>query len=159
MKKLAGMILFVFILSFFGVTSYAQQSVREQPSTSSFSTKSIQGGSEAFSSKKMSNIPGYMTKEESVKIASGGVPSVTINQAKSWAERKGTDVTSFLQIVGQYLAMGGFIVCAFMALIGLWGNGSLVSKGVVGMVLTLCLYAAVLYAPELMDFFVAWVSE
>lgn len=81
------------------------------------------------------------------------VPSVSIDQANSWAERKGFDVVKFLQTVVQPLAVIAFIVFAFVALFGFIG------KGLLGMGISVLVYTGVLFAPELLNFFSRWLSS
>lgn len=84
-------------------------------------------------------------------------PKVSIDDASAWSERKGYEVISFLQRVVQPFAIIMFILFAFLVLVGAFGNGQLVSKGVWGMAIALVMYAVVLYAPEIMDVFLAWI--
>ena len=52
-----------------------------------------------------------------------------------------------------------FIIAAFMTLIGCIGKSDMVGKGVWGMVLSVVVYAAVLYAPVILQSFVGWVAS
>ncbi|WP_144537150.1 hypothetical protein [Bacillus thuringiensis] len=81
------------------------------------------------------------------------VPSVSIDQANSWAERKGYDVVKFLQTFVQPLAVIAFIIFAFVALFGFIG------KGLLGMGVSVLVYTGVLFAPELLNFFSRWLSS
>ena len=97
-----------------------------------------------------------VTKDE---VASGGIPNVQVEQASSYVERKGFELVSFLQRFAQPFAVIMFIGCAILALVGAFGNASLVGKALVGMAIILVVYAVILYAPELLDFFVAWTTS
>jgi hypothetical protein len=87
------------------------------------------------------------------------LPNVQIDQAEKWIERKGFEVIGVLQKFVQPFAIGVFIICAMLALVGTFGNSSLVGKGIVGMVFAVLLYAVVLSAPELLDFMNAWLKS
>ena len=89
----------------------------------------------------------------------GGVPNVTMDDTKNWIERKGFDVISLLQKFGQPFSITIFIVCAFIALIGAFGNSQLIGRGILGMVIAILMYAVVLYAPEIMDAGLAWLAS
>ena len=97
-----------------------------------------------------------VTKDQ---VASGGIPNVQVEQASSYVERKGFELVSFLQRFAQPFAVIMFIGCAILALVGAFGNASLVGKALVGMAIILVVYAVILYAPELLDFFVAWTTS
>ncbi|MFJ8531524.1 hypothetical protein [Bacillus sp. NPDC094106] len=81
------------------------------------------------------------------------VPSVSMDKANSWAERKGYDVVKFLQTVVQPLAVIAFIVFAIIALFGMVG------KGLLGMGISVFVYTGVLFAPELLNFFSRWLAS
>jgi len=88
-----------------------------------------------------------------------GLPTVTTDDITDWADRKGFEIIGFLQKIAQPFAIVVFIGSAFMSLFGILGNGHLVSKGVTGMIIAVIIYAVVLYAPEIMDIFLAWVKN
>lgn len=103
--------------------------------------------------------PGKMTTEEAERIRNAGLPNVHVEQASQFVEEKGFDIISFLQRFVQPFAIIIFIFCALLSLIGAFGNASWVGKGIVGMAIAIIMYAVVLYAPELLDFFASWVSS
>ena len=88
-----------------------------------------------------------------------GLPKVTADDITDWADRKGFEVVGFLQKFAQPFAIIIFIGSAFMSLLGVLGNGQLVSKGLTGMLIALVIYVVVLYAPEIMDVFLNWVRS
>lgn len=92
-------------------------------------------------------------------ITDSGLPDFTIDDASNWAERKGFEVVGFLQKFIQPFAIVIFIGSGIIALVGAFGNSRLVSRGFVGMLIALVIYAVVLYAPEIMDAFLNWVSS
>jgi len=152
MKRFMSILLIALYVCSFGTMAFAQSG---QSDTQSFNTRSI-------TSENNNNSSGgviQMNEEQAREIANGGLPNATIDQASSWAERKGFEIVGLLQTVVQPFAVIIFIGCGLMALVGAFGNGSLVGKGIVGMVIALIMYAVVLYAPELLDFFMAWVSS
>ncbi|HCL4480292.1 TPA: hypothetical protein N2D99_002380 [Clostridium botulinum] len=87
------------------------------------------------------------------------LPKVGIDQASNWAERKGQDIVNFLQIVVQPFSVIIFIGCAFITLFGTFGHGGLVAKGIIGMGIAVAMYTAVLFAPELLQFFSRWLAS
>lgn len=88
-----------------------------------------------------------------------GLPEVTIDDATNWIERKGFEIITLMQKFMQPFAIVIFIGSAIMALVGVFGKGKTVSKGLVGMFLALIIYAVGLYAPEIMDIFLSWVRS
>lgn len=88
-----------------------------------------------------------------------GIPEVSTDEIAEWADRKGFEIVGLLQRFVQPFSIVIFIGCAILALMGAFGNGRLVSTGLLGMVISLVIYAVVLYAPEIMDGFLSWVKS
>lgn len=80
-----------------------------------------------------------------------GLKNVTMDQASSWFEKKEYEVIGFLQKVVQPLAIIVFIVCGLMIL---FGN---VKGGSIGAGISLVIYVAILYAPEIFYWFLNWI--
>lgn len=87
----------------------------------------------------------------------GELPSVSMQEANDWADEKGQDATSFLQVIGQWFSIIIFIICAVLSLIGAIGGRA--SKGVVGMLIAIVMYAGITYAPALIQFFSTWLAS
>lgn len=117
-----------------------------------FSTEGL--GSDVYSVQ-----PGYMTEKEQQAISSGGIPKTTIDQATQWANRKGSDVISFLQSAAKPFAIIFFILSGVMAVFGVFGNGSLLSRALVGAGIVAATYAGILYAEPLLSWFVGWLTS
>ena len=88
-----------------------------------------------------------------------GLPSVTVDDMNNWTERKGFEIIGVLQKFIQPFAIIIFIFSAIITLMGALGNAKQVSKGIVGMLISLVMYVVVLYSPEIMDFFLNWVRS
>lgn len=88
---------------------------------------------------------------------SGELPSVSIQEANDWADRKGQDATSFLQVGGQWFAIVMFIVSAILTVIG--AVGGKVSKGLIGVFFSIIMYAGITFAPTILDFFSQWLGS
>lgn len=154
MKKLIGFFLILAIIASFGVVSLAQSSGGE-----SFNTQNVNAQGYVDNNLEMSTEQHKMTSTEAGVISNGGLPSVKVDEASSWIERKGMDVVEMLQVFIQPFAIIMFIFGALMTLIGAIGNGKMVAKGLIAMMIASVMYAVVLFAPQLMDFFLAWVKE
>lgn len=87
------------------------------------------------------------------------MPVVSTNDILKWATTKGNEVIYFLQIIVQPFTIIIFIIAAFITLIGSIGRGDMVGKGLWGMVMSVVVYAAVLYAPVILQTFVGWVAS
>lgn len=154
MKRLVSFLFVIAIVCSFGSVSFAQST--EQ----TFNTQTLNGQGYVDSNVQMSNDPqASMTDEEAKAISRAGIPSVSADQASAFFEKKGFDIVGVLQTIAQPFSVIVFIISALMALVGAFGNGNLVGKGLVGMMIACIMYAVVLYAPELLDFFLAWVRE
>lgn len=84
------------------------------------------------------------------------LPEVSIDQATDWADRKGGDATNFLQVGGQWLAIIVFIVSAVLTMFG--AIAGKVSKGLIGIFLSIVMYTGITFAPMLIDFFSQWLA-
>ena len=87
------------------------------------------------------------------------VPNTSTDDILNWATTKGNEIIYVLQIFCQPFAIIIFIIAAFMTLIGCIGKSDMVGKGAWGMVLSVIVYAAVLYAPVILQTFVGWVAS
>lgn len=87
------------------------------------------------------------------------MPKTTIDQAKTWATRKGNDIISLLQTIVQPLAVVVFIVSAFVAMFGVFGHGGVTMKGIIGMAISVVMYTGVLFAPEIIQFVSGWLAS
>lgn len=83
---------------------------------------------------------------------------VTIDEVEKWAERKGFEVVGLLQKFGQPFAIIIFILSAFATLLGALGNSRLSGKGLWGMAISMIIYGGVMYAGDILDIFIQWLS-
>lgn len=86
-----------------------------------------------------------------------GLPPVTMDDMTDLVERKTYDVVNLLQVFVKPFSVICFIGCAIMTLIGAFGHGGYVGKGLIGMFVAGMIYTAVMYAPELVQFFSTWL--
>jgi hypothetical protein len=142
MKKYISILLFSFFFCFLGITSFAQ-------TPDSFSTKTI------------TTTDDVQKIEEEIKgiQSDGGLPKTTIEDAENWVDRKGFELIHLLQKFAQPFAIIIFILSAFTSLVGAFGNSHLVGRGFFGMFIAVIMYAVALYAPELMDAAVGWLTS
>lgn len=110
---------------------------------------------------EFSSEPGKMTQDEAKYIARGGsaIPETESSKIASFIERKGFEVVELMQGFVQPFAIIVFIACAIMSLIGAFGNGHLISRGIIGMLIAATLYVVALYAPEILDSFLSWTTS
>lgn len=155
MKRLISLFFVIAIVCSFGSVAFAQSDSGQQ----TFNSQAINGQGYVDNNMKMSNTPGQMSNEEANKISNAGIPQVKADEASSWFEKKGFEIVGVLQKIVQPLAVIFFIGGALMTLVGAIGNGKWVGQGLIGMMIALIMYAVVLYAPQILNFFLAWVSE
>lgn len=103
--------------------------------------------------------PGIVMKPGDLGINEIELPQTSMDDILNWATTKGNEVIYVLQIFCQPFAIIIFIIAAFMTLIGCIGKADMVGKGVWGMILSVVVYAAVLYAPVILQAFVGWVAS
>ena len=87
------------------------------------------------------------------------LPDVTIDDAIEWANKKGFEIIHFLQVLVQPFAIIIFIISALFTLVGSIGRGDLSGKGLWGMVISVIVYAIVLYAPVILKAFVSFIAS
>ena len=110
----------------------------------------------AINQKSQSNAP---QKKQSKEITFNSIYDETSRsdgEVATFIERKGGDIIGLLQRGAKYFAIISFILCGGLMLFGSFGNSKLVSTGLLGICITLAVYATILHAPELMDKFVMW---
>lgn len=101
-----------------------------------------------------------MTEEEALQNrVDNMVPSVSIEQATEVVESKMNDVVYLLQRIGKPLAQIAVIVSMIVALFGVFGDSSLLSRGLVGIVIAGLVLFLISYAPEILDFVSSWMAE
>jgi len=81
-----------------------------------------------------------------------GAKTASVDNIKGYVDKKGGDIISLLQYIAQPVLIIAFLLFAFLAVFGMFGNGSLVGRGVFGMLLCGVSYSLVLYADEIMTF-------
>jgi lipopolysaccharide export LptBFGC system permease protein LptF len=140
MKQTIGIILFAIFFSFMGMSSFA--------TSDTFSTQTVSSPTSSLDT-EMNAIQSHVA---------GQTEDVTIQEAEKWAERKGFELVHLLQKVVQPFAIIIFIISAFMAMAGGFGNSQLVGRGLWGMTIAVIMYAVVLYAPEIMDSVLGWLT-
>lgn len=86
-----------------------------------------------------------------------GIPNVTIDDAKDLVEKKTYDVVSLLQVFAKPFTIICFIISAIVTVMGAFGRGGYVSKGILGMFISGLVYTAVMYAPQIVQFFSTWL--
>lgn len=87
------------------------------------------------------------------------LPSVSIEQASELVEGKMNDVVYLLQRIGKPLAQIAVVVSMLIALFGVFGDASLISKGLIGIVVAGLVLFLISYAPEILNFISGWMAE
>lgn len=73
------------------------------------------------------------------------LPSVSVDNAISWVNRKGSQFVSIFQAIGSKLCIFGFIICAIIAIFGK------TSEGLFGMLISAFAFICILYAPQILQ--------
>jgi hypothetical protein len=76
---------------------------------------------------------------------------VTIEEVEGYVEEKGNRFISFLQYAAEPVLIIAFILSALIASFGAIGDGNLITKGLMGMIISGVSYSAILFAPELLS--------
>lgn len=159
-KKIFPIVLSATALSpLFGtVNAFADSSVKMsttqiQPVEKSNATKNLVNNTVSKNNKALNVQSGSQPLS-----ATDVVPSVNVDKATKWATNKSSDVITFLQSIVRPIAVIIFIVSALIALCGSAFGSSSVSKGLVGMAISVFMFTAVTFAPDLINFFSNWLA-
>lgn len=88
----------------------------------------------------------------------GEVPKTTIDEASNWAEEKGYDVVKFFQKVIQPITIVTFIIGIIMCIFSFIIKDG-VKTGLTVVIFSVIGYTCVLFANEIVQFFVQWLSS
>lgn len=108
---------------------------------------------------KVDDLSDVTIKSNEGEIPVVNMPNTSINKATNFVDKKGADVISFLQAIGQPFMIGVFILGMFMTMMGAFSKSSGVFKGIVVMLLAVLLYTGLNVAPDLLDFGQNWLRE
>jgi hypothetical protein len=89
---------------------------------------------------------------------SGEFSNVNAKDANNWAKRKGGDLVGFFTTLAEPLAVVIFIISAIMLAVGALAKGDWFKRGLFGMAISIVMWTAVVFAPELIQFFSEWLS-
>ena len=162
LKNLLGRLLLCLMISVMLFTLAPIAAFADETDTATDSTTTIEPAPEAPvidpSTQQGSTLNGTIT-DTGIEDVGSALPVTTTDDILNWATTKGNEIIYMLQIFCQPFAILIFIIAAFMTLIGCIGKGDMVGKGVWGMVMSVVVYAAVLYAPVILQTFVGWVAS
>ena len=145
-RILAFLISLILVFAIAPIAAFAEDTTAPPPPA--------QEGMEAESGFLQGNIT-----QSGIEDIGSALPVTSTDDILNWATTKGNEIIYMLQIFCQPFAILIFIIAAFMTLIGCISKGDLVGKGVWGMVMSVVVYAAVLYAPVILQTFVGWVAS
>lgn len=151
MKKIITILCTMIFVMMLGVVSFAESGTTYKDN--SFSTETVNGSTVYTSSANATTTATNVSSSSSTT----GIPTVTISQAQNWASSKGNDIVKFLQTAAQPISISIFIICAILALIGALGNGRLVGTGIWGMVISVIVYAFIIYSKDFLTFIISWL--
>lgn len=87
------------------------------------------------------------------------LPKTSTQDINNWSERKGFEIVSILQKFAQPFCIVTFICGAIMAVAGALFNKRLVPTGLGAMAISGFVYAAILFAPDILDNFIYWIRS
>lgn len=87
------------------------------------------------------------------------LPDVSIDDLVEWSNRKGFEIIKFLQTFIQPFAIIVFMISAIMVLVGSIGNSQISGKGFMGLLMSVLVYAGVLYSPSILSTLVSWLGS
>lgn len=100
----------------------------------------------------------YDPLQKELEDLENGIPNVTVEDAETYLKSKGNDVVHLLQTVGKYVCIAAFIICCFLALIGLIGNRRMFTGALIGLIISGVAYAGIVCGPEIVKWVANWAS-
>ena len=99
------------------------------------------------------------TSDEDNLIVDGdsALPSVGMQDVMNLVETKTFDVVYLFKAFGKPFAILTFVASACLSLLGVILKGGYVGKGLIGMFISGMVYVAIIYAPEIVQFFNTWL--
>lgn len=80
-------------------------------------------------------------------------------KVSQWINFKASSIIDVLQTIGIWLCFGVFIICGFKTVVGVFGKGDKIGKGVTGMIIAAICFVIIQYADVvfkcLLDFIIA----
>lgn len=98
-------------------------------------------------------------KEQLENRVDNMLPSVSIEQATEVVENKMNDVVYFMQKIGKPLAQIAVVASMLIALFGVFGDSSLMIRGLFGILIAGFVLFLISYAPEILNFVSSWMAE
>lgn len=123
--------------------------------TPAFAASDIRTGTPSESSQAA-----YSAVQGSVSAITGDItPDVTTDDVVNKLEHKGNDIVHILQIVGQYVCIGAFIVCCVLVIVGLIGNKRLLAGALMGLIFSGVAVVGILYSRDILNFMASWLAS
>lgn len=88
-----------------------------------------------------------------------GLPSVTGDQVVQNISGKIYEIVGWLQEIAGPVAIVLIGICGFMMLFGSFGGQDMLSRGITGIVIVGFAYLVIMYAPQLLQWFVDWMKS
>lgn len=88
-----------------------------------------------------------------------GLPNVKTQEIVNWTEQKGSELIDIVQSIGYPFFIITFMFGGFFLVTGLLGRSASIGKGLAMIFFSIIGYTAVIYAPEIVDWFMVWASE
>lgn len=82
----------------------------------------------------------------------------TLEKAEDYVDSKLNDVVGFLQSFVKPFAYASFIISAIAILIGVVTNSKHKFAGLLGMAFSILIYVAITFAPQIVEYFAAWLA-
>lgn len=119
----------------------------------------------------MSNIQSTITEESSIsnidKVIDVEDPfnievdseAVTADKINTWVNFKASQLVSIIQTVGKWVAFIVFVISGIKTVVGVFGKGDNISKGVVAMIISAVCFVAIEYADIIFQFLLQFIVK
>lgn len=81
------------------------------------------------------------------------------DQLEEWINGKAMDIVRIIQLVGQWVSFGVFIICGIKTVIGTFGKSGSVGKGVLGMAISAVAFVGIKYADVLFQWILVFLTN
>lgn len=150
--------LYLFILPFLSILFLLQPSFVLATNIDTSPTKGISSSKAAKATIENGNSQVYESTADDV-YSDSVIKTVSTDEVSNRITNKIWEIVKLLQSIARPVSIVMFIVSAFFALLGIFSHGGFVMKGIWGMIIAICMYTAIVAAPEIVLYMSNWLMH
>lgn len=152
MKKIFGSIVLLMLLCSLALPAFATDGVRTGDGAGERPSSTAQND-------ERNTWNGSVVNDTVDGVINDIAPNVSTDDIVGKLEEKGNDIVTVLQTVGKYVCIASFVLCCFLAVLGLIGNKKMLVGALIGLCLSGLAYAGIICGPEIVRWIAAWAAS